>query len=121
MAQLDLGAEPDVAGEQAEQRRLRQRLQAANELPDARTGGGPALVENVVEPEDVAVEEALEVLRRRRDLVEAEELAHEAQVGASGELQALEPVRGVELGGEDLGKSLHARAARADKRAVNVK
>ena len=75
----------------------------------------------MVQPEDVALEEPLKVLRRRRDLVEAEELAHEADIGAPGELQPLEPVHGIELGGKRLGKSLHPRAARVDQRAVNIK
>ena len=40
----------------------------------------------MVQPKDVALEEPLKVLRRRRNLVEAEELPHQAGVGASGKL-----------------------------------
>ena len=36
VTQFDFRAEADIAGEQAEQRRLRQRLQLAYELPDPR-------------------------------------------------------------------------------------
>ena len=74
----------------------------------------------MVEPEDVAVEEPLEVRGRRRNLVEPEELAHEAVVRATGELQALEMIRHAELSGKGLGESLNPRAARVDQRAINV-
>ena len=120
MAELDLGAETDVAGQQAEQGRLRHRLQSANEGPNAGTEVGSALAQHVVQPKDVAVEEPVKVLWGRRDLVEAEELAYEAQVGAPGEFQPLKPVRRVELALKDPGKGLHPRAARVNQRAINV-
>ena len=60
VAQLDLRAEPDVAGEQAEQRRLRQRLQFADEFPHARTELGLAVAQDMVQPEDVTLEEPLQ-------------------------------------------------------------
>ena len=75
----------------------------------------------MIEPEDVVLEEPLKVLGRRRDLVKAEELPHQADIGASRKLQAFEPIRDFEFGGERLGKSLHPRAARVDQRAVNIK
>ena len=60
-------------------------------------------------------------MSRRLNLVEAEELAHQAGIGAPSEFQPLNPVHGVELIGKRLGKSLHPRAARVDQRAVNIK
>ena len=120
VAQLDLGTEPDVAREQAEQGRLRQFLQFANKIPHARTQLGLAGAQDVVEPKHVALEEPLKVFRRRRDMVEPEEFAHQAEVGASGEFQALEMIRDVELSGEGPGESLNSRTAGVDQRAVNV-
>ena len=74
----------------------------------------------MVQPEDVVVEESAEVLSRRRDLVEPEELPHEADVGAPGKLQVAEPVRCLELSSEGSGESLDPRAARMDQRAVDI-
>ena len=67
---------------------------ACNSRMNSHTPGadlGLAIPQDVVEPEDVALEEPPESCRRRRDLVEAEELAHQAVVRAPGEFQALEP------------------------------
>ena len=48
--------------------------------------------QDMMEPMDVPYEEPLEISARGRDAVEPEELAHEAGIGASGELDALEAV-----------------------------
>ena len=120
VAQLDFGAEADVAGEQAEHGRLRQGLQSADELPHARAELG------------LGSRAGCGRARRRSGRRSAGNSPAWAGSGGSRRtrargsgrcgrrIQALEPVRGVELGGEDLGKSLHARAARVDQRAVNV-
>jgi len=121
MAQLDLGAEPDVAGEQADQRRLRQGAQTVEHLRHARARPGLALGEEVVKPENIAFKEAAEVFRAGRNVVVEKKFADEVYIGAPGKLDPLNPVGEVEFRGEDAGKSLDASPARVNERAINVK
>ena len=118
--QLDLRTKTDVSGEQTECWRVRQCLQVADQFPDAGTGSGFALRENVVEPEDIAFEEAPKMFGVRFDVVLPEKFAHQAHVGATGKLHFLRAVRDAEFRRKRFGKRLDAGAARVDERAVNV-
>ena len=62
VAEFDFRSEPDVTGQQANRRRLGQRVQLMNEFPDSGENTTPRLRQQVVEPEDVGVEEAAEIL-----------------------------------------------------------
>jgi len=59
--QLDLGAEPDIAGQQSHDRTIRQPVQLMDEFPHARNHHAVRLREQVVEPENIAVEESPEI------------------------------------------------------------
>lgn len=120
MTQLDLGAELDVPGEQTDRGGMRQGAQIAQHAGHARTGFRLALGQDMVKPENITLEEPLEVFSGRRHLVQAKEFADEVDIGAPGELDPLDSVGQVEFRGEDAGKSLDAGAARVDQRAVNV-
>ena len=120
MAQLDFRAEPDVAGEQAEHGRLRQRVQIVDQFPDAGADLRVAARKDVVEPENVALEKLREMFRRLRQAVDAEKFADEADVGAAGELHFFRAVMQLEFRGKRFGKRLRAGVARVDERAVNV-
>jgi len=120
VTQFDFGTELDIAGEEAEEWWLRQGLQLAQERPDARTSCGFILGEKVIEPEDVAIEEAREVLAGGRNAVPCETLAHETEIGAAREAHMLGAVGEVEFGGEDFGEGFHPGAAGADKGSVNI-
>ena len=76
--------------------------------------------DHLVEPENVALEEPLEIFRRGRNAVKPEKFADEIHVGAPGELDFFDAVGRVELGGKGFGKSLRSGAARVNERAVNV-
>lgn len=119
-AELDLCAELDVAGEQAEHGWLRQGLKVVDELSHAATFLAVELVQHVVEPEDVILEEPAEISRRFRQTVDAEKLTDKAHVRAPGELHLFRAVMQVELRGERPRERFRARAARMHQRAVNV-
>src|SRR5580765_3737804 len=120
MTQLDLRAEPDVASKQAKAGRVRQRAQAADDFPDARTRLSLAVDKNVVEPENVTLEEAPEIRGAGFNAVHREKFAHEVHVGAAGELETLGAVEDTKLGGECFGERLHTGTARVNERAINV-
>ena len=85
MAQLDFRPQPDIAGEQSRQRRFGQRFQIAKEFEDPRARFSPAVRENVIEPEHVTLEKAVEMFRSGWNVVVGEKLPHETHVGAPGE------------------------------------
>lgn len=118
--QLDLCAKPDISREQTERRRIRQRLQIVDQFPDAGTGLRFTLGQNVVEPEDVALEEAAEMFGIGLDVIEPEKFAHQTDIRAAGELHFLCAVWNAELQREHLCKCLDACAARVNERAINV-
>ena len=120
VAQLDFRPQPDIAGEQAENRRAGQGLEGPEHLPHAAADLGLAAGQNVVEPESVPFEEALKILRRRGNVVVLKTFAHQAEIGASRKAHFIQTVLGVELRGEGFGKSLRPRVPRADERAVDV-
>src|SRR5439155_9388576 len=120
VAQLDFRAEPDVAGQQAQRGRFGQRVQLANEFPDAGQHDAARLSQQIVEPEDIAIEEKAKILRRRLDLVLQKKLTRQACIGAAGEFQPFGTVGDVELRGKRAAKRLHSRAAGLDQRAVDV-
>src|SRR5436309_16126212 len=53
VAQLDFGAEPDVAGQQANRRRLGQRVELMDEFPNSGKNAAPRLRQQVIQPENV--------------------------------------------------------------------
>ena len=100
VSQLDFGAEPDVASQQAERGRFGQRVQLADEFPDAGQHAAAVLSQEAVEPENVAIEEKAEIFRRRFDLVLQKKLARQPGIGAAGEFQPFSAVGDVELRGK---------------------
>ena len=119
-AQLDFRAQADVAGEQTQHRRIRQGSQTVDELQYSAAGPAIALGDGLVEPENITLEEPLEIFRRRRNPVEAEEFAHEIHIRPPGKIDFFHAVEGVEFGREGPGKRFNARAAGVNERAVNV-
>ncbi len=120
VAQFDFCAQAYVAREQTQQRRLSQRLQPANKLPDARTDLAFALPQNVIKPKNIPLKKSPEVLRCGRNLMISEKLAHQPGVRASGEFQFFEAIFRIELIRKHFGKSLYPCAPRMDQRAVDV-
>ena len=119
-AQLEFCAKPDVAGEQAEYRRIRQRLQAMDEFPDAMAHFAITACQDVVEPENVALEKLAEMFLRFRQSVDFEKFADKAHVGAPGELHFFRAVVQVEFRRERFGERLCSGVSGMDERAVNV-
>jgi hypothetical protein len=76
--------------------------------------------ENVVEPENVTFKKLPEMFRRFHETVNPEKFADEADIRAPGELHFFRAVMKIEFRGECFGKRPCARAARVNKRAVNV-
>jgi hypothetical protein len=60
------------------------------------------------------------MFRRGGDIVDAEKFAHEADIGAAGELHFFRAVMQVELFREGFCERRRARAAGEDERAINV-
>src|SRR5687767_9055914 len=85
MSQLDLRSQADIAGEQTQHRRFRKRLQRADGFPDPRADRAVRFPQNMIQPKDVALEKSLEVFLRGGNVVDGEKLAHQAQIGSSGE------------------------------------
>src|SRR5437879_585968 len=84
MTQLDLRAEPDVAREQADDRRPPQVPQIPQRLAHAGQDLACKLAEEMIEPEDVAVEKPLKILRPGLDVMAREKLADDRRIGAAG-------------------------------------
>jgi hypothetical protein len=119
-AQLDFRAEPDVAGEQAEHRRIRQREQITDEFTHAFAHVAVAVNENVVEPEDVAPEKLPEMFGCFRQSVDFEKFADQAHIGAPGKLHLFRTMMKVEFGRERFGERLCSGVSGMNERAVNI-
>ena len=119
-AQFDFRAEFDVASEQADERRVRQTIQFADELHHSGADIAVTILDQVVKPVDIVLEEAPEVFLGVRDVAKGEHLAHERNIRATGEAHLLDAFMHAKDRGEGAGKRLDARAACADERAVNV-
>src|SRR5260221_2015722 len=87
MGQLDFGAEPNVPGEQTENGRPRMRSKLRNHPRDAWQHSSECGLEHMVEPENVALEEAAEVGLGRFDTVAAKKLSHNRGIGPPCETQ----------------------------------
>lgn len=119
-AQFEFRAEFDIAGKQAERRRIFEREQIADEILDAVTNLTVAVRENVVEPENVALEKFREMFRRFVQAMDFEKFADEADVGASGKFYFFRTVMEIEFRRERFGKRLRAGVAGVNERAVNI-
>ena len=119
-AQLDFRAQPDVAGEQSKHRRIRQRLQVADEFAHAVAYVAVTVRKNMVEPENVALKKLREMFRRFGQRVDFEKFADKAHVGAPGEFYLFGAVMQVEFRRESFFESLRAGVTRVNERAVNV-
>ena len=94
MAQLDFRAEADVAGEQAQATAVAGSADnLSEELQHPAAHLRLALRDDLVQPENVTVEEMLEILRRRRDVVETEKFAHQIHIRAPGEIDFFNAVQ----------------------------
>jgi hypothetical protein len=78
------------------------------------------LFHDVVEPENVASKKLAEMLRPFVEVMDFKKFAHQAHVGAAGELHFFRPVMEIEFRGKSFGERLRARAAGVHQRAVNV-
>jgi hypothetical protein len=78
------------------------------------------LLHDVVEPENVAQKKLTEMRGGFVETMNLKKFAHQAHVGAAGELHIFRPVMEIEFRGKSFGKRFRSRAARVDKRAVNV-
>lgn len=120
VAQLEFRAELDIACEQAQHRRIRQRLQIADETVRAATRMTVAFMQNEVEAENVVLEKFPEILQRRRDAVDAEQFPDEAHIRASGKVDHVDAFVRIERRLQRARKSHLARAAGIDERAVHI-
>ena len=120
MPKFDLRSKPEIAGEQPEQGRRFQAFEAQEELAHTKAYFSLGLVHDVVEPKNIALSKAPEILGGRVYVMKAEELAHEAEIGASREFEAFETIDRVELAGKDFGESFDTCTACADKGTVDV-
>ena len=98
----------------------RHRVELMNEFPDAGIHAAARLRQQAIEPENIAVEEAVKIFRGRFDAVLLEHFAGDAGVRASGEFDAGGAVGNTELGFKRAAKRFHPRAVRVNQRAVNV-
>lgn len=120
MAQLDFGAEPNVPREQAEHGRMGRILQSRDKFADAWTLMAVHLVQQMLQPEHIGIEETLKIPARRGDAVCAEAFAHEGSIGAPGEIQRLGGARDLEFAGECSLESPNPRATGADESAIDI-
>lgn len=118
--QLDFRAEANVAGEQADERRLGQRFELLQEMPDSRQGAALTFFELFLEEKDVTVAKPAKILVRRRHTLRFEYFAHQPAICPSGKLESGHAIRDAELRGKRLRKRPHARSPCADERAVDV-
>src|SRR5437764_442115 len=88
MTQFDFRAQSNVPGQQAEHGRTRHLLKSGNQFPDTRTCFAIQLMQQVLQPEHVNVEETLKITAGRRDAVPVETFADERGVRTPGEVQA---------------------------------
>ena len=120
LAQFDFRAELDVAGEQAQRRRLRQCLQIADEFKNSGAGVAGAVCKDVIQPEDVSVQKLPEVPRRLIETVDFEEFPDEAHIGPAGEFHLFRAVMEIEFRRKGFRERACAGMPGVDKRAVYV-
>src|ERR1041385_326821 len=97
VTQLDLGAQTDIAGEQARHRWLLQGLALLHKADHSLANLALALPQNLVQPKYVSGKEPVKVLWSAGDPVETKKLPHQAYICPPGELQFLEAIGRVEL------------------------
>jgi hypothetical protein len=78
------------------------------------------LRDNVVEPENVTLKKSPEIFRRGGDVMKTKKFAHETHIGAAGEMDFFDAIRGVEFRGKRFRKRFYARTTSMDECAVNV-
>jgi hypothetical protein len=78
------------------------------------------LRDNVVEPENVTLKKSPEIFRSGGDVMKAEQLAHEAHIGAAWKIDLFDAVMSVEFRGKRFRKRFYTRTAGMDERAVDV-
>src|SRR5438093_7258597 len=99
MTQLDFRAEPNVPRQQAEHGRTRHLLKCGDQFDDPRTSLAIQLRQQVLQPENIRVEESLEVAAGGADSMRAEAFAHERRIRATREIQPFSRSRDFELAG----------------------
>ena len=120
MGKFDLRAEADVAGKQADERWIRHALQARKPTMHSRKNPACELMEHVVEPEDVSIEEAPKVLIGRRDAVLGKEITHDGRIGSTGKMQAAGSIWDSKLGATHLSKRFFTGATAPDQGAIDI-
>jgi hypothetical protein len=75
----------------------------------------------MMQPENVMLEELLEIFRRLSEAVDAEKFAHQADISAPGEPHLFRAVMEIELFGKGLRECRRAGPARVNERAVDIK
>src|SRR6267143_6739534 len=121
MPELDLRTEPNVAGQQSDHRRLRKSAESFEHAGDAGQDFPSSLMQHMVEPKNITIEEAAKVIPARLDLIANKELANDGSIGAPGEAQLRRPIRHFELHGANFAKSFFAGPAAVDQRPVDIK
>ena len=120
MAELELRAQTDIASEQTDARRLRQRVEVPDQFGNSLEHRSAQLREHVIEPKNVVVEKLRKILRTRFDAVEAEKVADDRGIGAAGEFQFFAAGMHIEDMGENSRESFLAGAAAINEGAVDV-
>ena len=120
MAQLDLGAQPDVSSQETDERRPGQRTQLLNHAMNAWQHGAIEFPEQMMEKKYVAVEEALEVIGCGRDVMLLKEVPDNRRIGAARELEPRGAVEHAELGFAHAAKGFLACAPALNQRPVDV-
>ena len=94
---------------------------AATDAPHVIIAEDSAILrDGLVQPENVILEEAPEILRCRRNPMNPEEFTHQIHIRPPGKADFFNTIKCVELCGERLRKRLNTGAAGVNERAVNV-
>src|SRR5207244_885546 len=120
MAQFDLSPEPDVSGEQSQDGQLRpppgllhHRLHPGQDAP-------LVLSQQMIEPENIGLETARKIFRRRIKRVPPENLARDGTVGPAGKLDSDRRAGDPEGGPKGVFEGAHAGPAGANQGTIDV-
>src|SRR4051812_47210403 len=95
-------------------------LYCGYQLGDALADFGLRIVDNPLQGGQVFFEKPFKVLWGRGDIVIAEELAYEADIGPAGELQFFKAIDGAEFNAKYFRKRFYSGSARTDEGAIDI-
>jgi hypothetical protein len=118
---FQLRAQPNISGQQTEDRLVRRMQQAIQKMFDSFARSAIKMMQKVIEPIRIPIEEPREVARRFFQFVFTKDLAHQRNIRAPVKNYMFGRFGKIEFSGESFAKCLYAGATCTNERSVDIK